>query len=119
MITFAGIGYAARQGRHIRMSALFDLLPIAGRRWLMLLIAFFTSLVMFALAFFSVRYIDSVASSGRVLSSLRIPVWWIYLWVPVGLSVTGIQYLLTALKNLRSTQAVHLSTEVRDGYDQD
>jgi TRAP-type C4-dicarboxylate transport system permease small subunit len=117
MITFAGIGYAARHGRHIRMSALFDVLPAGGRRWLMMLIALVTSLVMFALAFFSIRYIGSVASSGRVLSSLQVPVWWIFLWVPVGLSVTGVQYLLTALKNLVSSEAVYLSTEVRDGYD--
>jgi TRAP-type C4-dicarboxylate transport system permease small subunit len=99
------------------MSALFDVLPAGGRRWLMMLIALVTSLVMFALAFFSIRYIGSVASSGRVLSSLQVPVWWIFLWVPVGLSVTGVQYLLTALKNLVSSDAVYLSTEVRDGYD--
>jgi TRAP-type C4-dicarboxylate transport system permease small subunit len=117
MITFAGISYAARHGRHIRMSALFDALPLAARRWLMLLIALLTSLVMFALTFFSVRYIGSVADSGRVLSSLQIPVWWIFLWVPVGLGVTGVQYLLTAIKNLLSSDGVYLSTQVRDGYD--
>lgn len=117
MITFAGIGYAARHGRHIRMSALFDALPAEGRRWLMLLIALVTSLVMFALAFLSVRYIDSVASSGRVLSSLQIPVWWIFLWVPVGLGVTGVQYLLTAVRNLLSSEGAYLSTEVKDGYE--
>jgi C4-dicarboxylate transporter, DctQ subunit len=27
LITFAGISYAARHGRHIRMSAIFDTLP--------------------------------------------------------------------------------------------
>ncbi len=32
MITFAGIGYAARHGRHIRMSAIYDALPVGGRR---------------------------------------------------------------------------------------
>lgn len=116
MITFAGIGYAARNGRHIRMSAFFDVLPLAGRRWLMMLIALVTALVMFALTVFSVRYIGSVAQSGRVLSSLQIPVWWIFLWVPVGLGVTGIQYMFTVLKNLLSDD-VYLSTEVRDGYD--
>ena len=32
LITFAGISYAARHGRHIRMSAIFDTLPPAGRK---------------------------------------------------------------------------------------
>ncbi len=118
MITFAGVGYAARQGRHIRMSALFDALPTAGRRWLMVFIALITSLFMFALTWFSVFYIDSVAGSGRILPALQIPVWWIFLWVPVGLGVTGIQYLLTAVKNVISRE-VYLSTQVKDGYDDD
>lgn len=116
MITFAGIGYAARHGRHIRMSAVFDVLPDAGRRWLMILIALGTSLVMFALTVFSVRYISSVAESGRILPALQIPVWWVFVWVPIGLAVTGVQYLLTALKNLMSRK-VYLSTQVQDGYD--
>ncbi|MBV0933937.1 TRAP transporter small permease [Marinobacterium weihaiense] len=118
MITFAGVGYAARHGRHIRMSALFDAVPVGGRRWLMVFIALVTSLFMFALTTFSVRYIMSVADSGRILPALQIPVWWIFLWVPLGLAVTGIQYLLTALKNLLSRD-VYLSTQVLDGYDND
>lgn len=118
MITFAGIGYAARHGRHIRMSALFDALPPTGRRWLMMLIALGTGLVMLALTALSVRYIGSVADSGRILPALQIPVWWIFIWVPLGLAVTGIQYLLTALKNLTSRE-VYLSTQVPDGYDDD
>ncbi|MBP0049634.1 TRAP transporter small permease [Marinobacterium sp. AK62] len=118
MITFAGIGYAARHGRHIRMSAIFDALPTSARKWMMVFIAFVTAMVMFALTFFSVRYIGSVADSGRILPSLQIPVWWIFLWVPLGLAVTGIQYLLTALKNLVSRD-VYLSTQVLDGYDDD
>lgn len=30
LITFAGIGYAARHGRHIRMSAIYDAIPVKG-----------------------------------------------------------------------------------------
>ncbi|MBA4501668.1 TRAP transporter small permease [Marinobacterium marinum] len=116
MITFAGVGYAARHGRHIRMSALFDTLPLTGRRWLMAFIALGTALVMFALTWFSLRYIGSVADSGRVLPALQIPVWWIFVWVPLGLAVTGIQYLMTVFKNLAGHD-VYLSTQVKDGYD--
>ncbi len=118
LITFAGIGYAARHGRHIRMSALFDALPVTGRKWMMVFIAFVTAMMMFALTVFSVRYIGSVADSGRILPALQIPVWWIFLWVPLGLAVTGIQYLLTAIKNLMARD-VYLSTQVLDGYDDD
>jgi len=115
MITFAGIGYAARHGRHIRMSAIYDALPVGGRRALMIVIALFTSLVMFFLLYYSVVYILEQRASGRVLPALGFEIWWIYVWAPLGFLITGIQYLLTAIKNMTSRD-VYLSTGVLDGY---
>ena len=115
MITFAGIGYAARHGRHIRMSAIYDAVPTGGRRWMMIVISLFTALVMFVLCYYSIGYISTLYGRGRVLPSLSIPVWMMYVWVPVGFAITGIQYLLTAIKNLTSRD-VYLSTHVVDGY---
>jgi TRAP-type C4-dicarboxylate transport system permease small subunit len=115
LITFAGISYAARHGRHIRMSAIFDALPGRARKVLMIVIATVTALFMFGLCYFSVSYILSQAGRGRVLPSLQIPVWWILVWVPVGFFMTGMQYALTAIKNLISKD-IYLSTGVLEGY---
>lgn len=117
LITFAGVGYAARHGRHIRMSAIFDTLPVSSRKLLMIVIAAITSVAMFALCYFSFRYIGKVATSGRVLPALQIPVWWIFVWAPVGFFVTGAQYLLTAIKNIIEKD-VYLSTNVLEGYEE-
>ena len=116
MITFAGIGYAARHGRHIRMSAIYDALPIRTRKVMMILITVITALTMFALCYFSIGYIMKVAVSGRVLPALQIPVYLIFLWVPVGFAVTGIQYALTTVKNILEKD-VYLSTHILEGYD--
>lgn len=116
LITFAGIGYAARHGRHIRMSAIYDALPPKVRKVFMVAIAVISSLCLFALCYFSIVYIEKVASSGRILPSLQIPVYWIYLWVPLGFFVTGVQYALTAVKNLVEKD-IYLSTKVLEGYD--
>lgn len=115
LITFAGIGYAARQGRHIRMSALYDALPRPGRKVMMVIIAFATSAVMFFLCYHAYQYIATLQARGRVLPALGLPIWWIYVWVPVGLAVTGVQYFLTGIHNLNSHD-VYLSTGVLDGY---
>jgi len=118
LITFAGISYAARQGRHIRMSAIYDALPPPARKGFMVLIAAVTALTMFALCYFSIGYITKVAVSGRVLPSLQLPVYWIFLWVPIGFFMTGLQYALTAVKNLTGKD-IYLSTRVLEGYDED
>ncbi len=115
MITFAGIGYAARHGRHIRMSAIYDAFPVAGRKAVMIIIALVTSATMFFLFYYSIGYIITLESRGRVLPALGLPIWWIYIWVPVGFAITGIQYFLTAVKNFREKD-VYLSTAMVDGY---
>jgi len=115
MITFAGIGYAARHGRHIRMSAVYDALPVLGRKTLMVIISFFTGIVMFFLCYYSSVYIIELFEKGRILPALGIDIWVIYVWVPIGFAITGIQYILTGIKNLTSND-VYLSTGVLDSY---
>ena len=116
MITFAGISYAARHGRHIRMSALFDALPPRPRKMMMVVISLVSGVIMLALAWYALHYIQTQAGRGRVLPALQIPVWWTLVWVPVGFFMTGAQYLLTALKNLLEKD-IYLSTGVLEGYD--
>ncbi|ARC89348.1 C4-dicarboxylate ABC transporter permease [Rhodovulum sp. MB263] len=118
VITFAGISYAARQGRHIRMSAIYDALPVRARKILMIVIALTTAVLMFGLCWFAVAYLLTQAGRGRVLPALQIPVWTTLVIVPIGLFMTGMQYLLTAVKNAISRD-VYLSTAVLEGYDDD
>ncbi|WP_246209766.1 TRAP transporter small permease [Pikeienuella piscinae] len=118
LITFAGISYAARQGRHIRMSAIYDTLPPRPRKALMIVISIVTALLMFALCYYAVGYIETQASRGRVLPALSIPVWITLVWAPVGFFMTGAQYALTAVKNIVEKD-IYLSTNVLEGYDDD
>jgi TRAP-type C4-dicarboxylate transport system permease small subunit len=118
LITFAGISYAARHGRHIRMSAIFDAMPVPVRRAMMIIIAAITAIFMFGLCWYSIGYIITLAGQGRVLPALQIPVWVTYVWVPVGFFMTGVQYALTAVKNATDPD-VWLSTLVLEGYEED
>src|SRR6056297_3525882 len=80
MITFAGISYAARHGRHIRMSAIYDAMPPRMRKLLMIVIALVTAVFMLGLCYYSFQYILTQAGRGRVLPSLQIPVWVTLVW---------------------------------------
>ena len=116
VITFAGISYAARHGRHIRMTAIFDTLPSRPRKVLMILISFVTAVFMFGLAWYATQYLMTQAGRGRLLPALQVPVWWTLVWVPFGFFMTGLQYLLTAVKNMIEPD-IYLSTSVLEGYD--
>jgi TRAP-type C4-dicarboxylate transport system permease small subunit len=115
VVTYAGLSYAARNGRHIRMSAIYDAMPARTRKVLMIVMASVTSAFMFLLSFYSYYYIVEVYESGRILPALGLPVFYIYLWAPVGFFLTGLQYAFTVVKNLRESD-VYLSTHIKDGY---
>lgn len=113
LVTFAGIGYAARHGRHIRMSAIYDHMPDKVRKILMTVIVAVTAFFMLFLAYYAVQYIYHVYSKGRVMPALGVPVYVIYLWVPVGFFITGVQYALTTVKNIREKE-IYLSTNLKE-----
>lgn len=117
LITFVGLGYAARHGRHIRMSAFYDQLGDRGKKILMILIAAVTGAFMFLLAYYSYLYVERVARLGRVTPSLQVPLYLTYLWIPVGFVITGIQYWLTVVRNLTAPD-VYISWEQVDVYEE-
>jgi C4-dicarboxylate transporter DctQ subunit len=97
VITFAGIGYAARLHRHIRMTALSE--RVRGTAGAMLEAATLggTGLLLLWLAWLSVQYVGRTAAVGSVTPSLRLPLYLIYVIVPLGLSVGGLQFLWQAV----------------------
>ncbi|MDR2368362.1 MAG: TRAP transporter small permease [Deltaproteobacteria bacterium] len=101
-ITFLGTSYAARTGMHIRMSMLSDALRGKARKALAIVVAALTSAVMFYLAYLSFRYVLKVASLHRVSPILQIPVQYVWMVMPLGMFLTGIQYALALARNIIS-----------------
>lgn len=116
LVTFAGISYAKREGRHIRMTAFYDMLPDTPRRWLMIAISFITATFLFLLAWYAWIYLMDKAGSPRRLPALGIKEFWMYLWMPVGLFLCAVQYLLTGLVNIIKDDDVYLSIKHNDSY---
>ncbi len=116
-ITFVGLAYAVRRARHISMSALYDQLRGGVRKAMLVTISLGTAALMFYLAWVAVEYVASVYERGRVTTALRIPWWTVYVIVPGGLALAGIQYALTAWRNLTSREIYRSFTE-RERYEE-
>ncbi|WP_251976015.1 TRAP transporter small permease [Salinicola avicenniae] len=114
VITFVGVGYAARHARHISMSALYDQLSGRARKALMILICLGTAVLMFYFCYKSIEYVMALYQRGRTSASLQIPFWIVYLALPVGFTLAGIQYVLTAIRNLVSPGVWRSLTEEED-----
>ncbi|WP_170577755.1 TRAP transporter small permease [Ruegeria arenilitoris] len=118
IVTFMGLGYATRKGIHIRMSAIYDALPVKLRKGLMVVIATTTAIVMGALAWYAFEYVQKVASRGRITPALQLPLYLTYVWVVIGLALASFQYLLTAIRNLNfADEDVYVSYLEIDSYE--
>jgi TRAP-type C4-dicarboxylate transport system permease small subunit len=117
LITWVGLGYASRKGRHIRMSALYDQMSERIKKVLMIVMCAGTAFVMFLLAYYSMQYLSGLIDRGTVTPALRVPLYVTYVWVPVGFVITGIQYLLAIVRNLQESDVYISFTEV-DAYDE-
>ncbi|WP_170379402.1 TRAP transporter small permease [Ruegeria atlantica] len=118
IVTFMGLGYATRKGIHIRMSAIYDALPVKLRKGLMVVIATTTAIVMGVLAWYAFEYVQKVASRGRITPALQLPLYLTYVWVVIGLALASFQYLLTAIRNLNfADEDVYVSYLEIDSYE--
>ncbi len=116
IITFAGIGYGVRKARHISMSAFYDQLSGTPRKTVLVGISLLTGALMFFLAWHALGYVTSVFNRGRISSALSIPLWIPYAIAPIGLAMAGIQYWLTAIRNL-TTPGIYRSYQDKEQYD--
>ncbi|QDV52617.1 TRAP transporter small permease [Gimesia fumaroli] len=116
IVTFIGLSYATSRGRHIRMTALYDQLNKRWQKRLMILICIFTALLMFALTWYSFEYISTVYFLETVSPVLQVPLYLVYLCVPLGFTFSAIQYTLTAVRNVISPD-VYISFNQKDEYE--
>ena len=114
IMTFAGVGYAARRASHICMNAFFDALPDRIKKPLAVLIALATSGLLFFLAWQASLYVHSTYLTAKTTPALQLPFYLFIIIVPVGLALGGIQYFLTFVKNLTHEgiwMSVHVTSD--------
>ena len=116
LVTFVGLSYAASQGRHIRMTALYDQLPLRPRKALRIVITTSTAALLFLLAWYAVDYVLVVRRLGSVSPVLQVPLWLVYLAAPLGLAMAGVQYVFATARNFMS-DGVYLAYHVEDIYE--
>lgn len=113
-MTFIGSAYAARIGRHIRMSAIYDMFPLPVRRLLITFISLVTALSLFVVTYYCFEYVQFLFQSGRVSNSLRIPMYLVMMSVPIGMFLMSTQYLATAIINIVKKDGAYVSPIKKD-----
>lgn len=105
VVTFVGVGHGVRNARHIRVSALHDVLPPLGQKILLTIVSFFSCALLGLLTVYAWEYVMKLQETGRVMPSLQFPLWIAYMIAPIGLAVGCAQFFLAGVRNLISPGA--------------
>lgn len=108
-ITFVGMSYVARHGKHIRMSAVYEIVKPKYKKVLAIIISVITSITLFWLSYVAFNYVLSLMASFRVTPALRIPVYLVTFVVVYGYISSAIQYLYISYLNFKKKE-IYLGT---------
>lgn len=109
-VAFIGASYATRIGRHISMSAFFDMLPKRGKKIIIIIMSAFNSAVAFLLVYYGYQMTMGTIEGQQVSPALRLSLGPIYMAVPLGCFLMGIHFARNVVKNIRE-DGVYLGPE--------
>jgi C4-dicarboxylate transporter DctQ subunit len=113
-----GAAYGVRQGIHVGVDVLVRKLPDAQRRamtiFALLCGALFTGIV----ATLGGNFVWHMAHTDQTSADLEVPMWIVYLCVPLGSSLMSFRFLQVAWKFLRTGELPHHDHGHVEGMDQ-
>ena len=113
LVSFFGLGYCARKGRHITMSIVFDMVGNKFKRIFMIVISLVSAAATAYIGYLAIKYALSVKELKRVTPALQVPMYLIYTVVPIGLLLSAIEYTRTFLMNIKDTENFYLTSEIK------
>ena len=96
---FVGAGVISREGTHVSMEALYNLLPEKLQRVAFLAIHIFCIVTIVVIFFFGIGIVKMVIETGQTSEAAFIPMWLIYGAFPVGSILMMLGYAETALRH--------------------
>jgi len=102
VLTFMGLGYAARKKMHIDMSGFFDMMPFKVQRVLGMFIHVISGIVLLYCTYLSLQYVLHLHTLSQVSTILRIPLYLTMSVVPLGFFLAGLRYLIDLIIGIKT-----------------
>lgn len=117
-ITFLSIGLTIRTGSYFRVTALIDYLPAKARQ-AMEVFAHVINLVFYGIcAYYSVDILHTVYNSTQTTPSLRLPMYIIYIALPLGMFLStfrSVEMLILSIRRLFAPNKEQDDNQQEDG----
>lgn len=106
VLTFMGLGYAARRKMHIEMSGFFDMMSWKWQRIIGIFINLISGLVLLFCTYLAIQYISHLHTLQQVSTILRIPLYLTMLVIPLGFFLVSIRYFVDFVERLTSKEEI-------------
>jgi len=100
-ITFFSISLTIRSGSYFRVTALVDMLPRKGRQIAEVLVHLVNLIFFGACAYYSIDIFTSVFNSTQSSPALRIPIYFVYAALPLGMFLSTFRSIQMIILNMR------------------
>ncbi len=97
-----GAAYGVRQGIHVGVDVLVNRLPEAWKRTTLLIALGAGALFTGTIAFFGAQFVMQMARRGQISADLELPMWIVYLAIPLGSSLMCFRFLQVAYRFLKT-----------------
>ncbi len=102
-----GAAYGVRQGIHVGVDVLVRKLPDAQRKPMVLLALLAGALFTGTVAALGAHFVWDIGHTDQTSADLEIPMWWVYLCVPLGSSLMCFRFLQVAWGFLKTGELPH------------
>ena len=90
-VTFVGSSQCAKSGNHVGIDILVEALPKGCRKYVFC-------------AWYGWSLTDMVITNNRVSAAMEMPMWILYISIPIGFGLTAIRFLIDAIQKLRQDE---------------
>lgn len=116
MVTFVGLGYGTRNARHVRMSAIADLMPERVQKGFAIFSSLLSAVIMVILGVAAIQYVIRLKNMKQLTPVLSFPYWIFVLSAPVGFFLAALRYLMAFFLNF-IRPGVWIGSDAMNEYD--
>lgn len=106
-VVFLGIGTGAKRNAHFVVEILQLILPKSVHKYLRIFTTLFVTFFMGVLIVCAYQLISRVYNMGQISPSMHIPMWTIYIAIPVGCFLMAVRTIQYCVKELLNTEPHH------------
>lgn len=110
-LTFIGLSNAARNGKHVAMTAFYDKMSKKNKRRMNIFISFVSCLLLLFVTYLCVVYLQKVYVNGRITTVLNIPMYLIVAIMPLGCILGSLQYFIQFVLSVQNKDVVYIGSE--------